>query len=388
MPTFVLERRTADLQSKTGVVRHGVHVVRGSDSILRMREMLIELSLRCGQPGTMEDVTYFLSKPGLLKRVPQLCLIAKRQNLLPEQITVDDLLGALLLYEYEVMGFGMRAFATNDRSGRGTMLALPFQRLKVAAIASRVLLDRGAHMIMLSFRMGSGEADKEDARAFDLPAGRRITADWAWRERTISAYLPLEATYDETLAKLGQKTRRNMRYYRRRAESQLGCTLVPEMAISREEYLAFNRECMYPVAEYVAAWRYDTQKTLTEPVLMGMKDKDGRWLGILGGRRYKDRMEILWQMNRDGLPTYSLSTVMRSYCMEHEIGRGMKRLYFEGGTSHPLHNSFVEEELMDLVVVRQSPIAQMMKRLAKRRVSPDNELADMLKSDEIRWSSC
>jgi hypothetical protein len=66
----------------------------------------------------------------------------------------------------------------------------------------------------------------------------------------------------------------------------------------------------------------------------------------------------------------------------------MKRLYFEGGTSHPLHNSFVEEELMDLVVVRQSPIAQMMKRLAKRRVSPDNELADMLKSDEIRWSSC
>ncbi len=121
---------------------------------------------------------------------------------------------------------------------------------------------------------------------------------------------------------------------------------------------------------------------------MGMKDKDGRWLGILGGRRYKDRMEILWQMNRDGLPTYSLSTVMRSYCMEHEIGRGMKRLYFEGGTSHPLHNSFVEEELMDLVVVRQSPIAQMMKRLAKRRVSPDNELADMLKSDEIRWSSC
>src|SRR5260370_22680415 len=146
------------------------------------------------------------------------------------------------------------------------------------------------------------------------------------------------------------------------------------MASSREEYLAFNRECMYPVAEYVAAWRYDTQKTLTEPVLMGMKDKDGRWLGILGGRRYKDRMEILWQMNRDGLPTYSLSTVMRSYCMEHEIGRGMKRLYFEGGTSHPLHNSFVEEALMDLVGVRQAPLAQSVKRRGRRGGAPRHEL--------------
>src|SRR5260370_35290157 len=110
MPTFALERRKSHSQSEPGSVRHGIHVVRGSDSILRMREMLIELSLRCGQPGTMEDVTYFLSKPGLLKRVPQLCLIAKRQNLLPEQIRVDDLLGHLLLYEYEVMGFGSRSF--------------------------------------------------------------------------------------------------------------------------------------------------------------------------------------------------------------------------------------------------------------------------------------
>src|SRR5260370_42451125 len=107
MPTFALERRKSHSQSEPGSVRHGIHVVRGSDSILRMREMLIGLSLRCGQPGTMEDVTYFLSKPGLLKRVPQLCLIATRQNLLREQITVDELVGALLLYEYEVLDLRM-----------------------------------------------------------------------------------------------------------------------------------------------------------------------------------------------------------------------------------------------------------------------------------------
>jgi hypothetical protein len=388
MPASVVERRRAGLQRAADTVRHGIHVVRGGEAILRMRAMLIELSQRCGQPGTMEDLTYFLSKPGFLKRVPHLYLMVKRQNLVLEEITVDELLGALLLYEYQVLGFGVRAYSSNDRSGRGTMLALPFERLRVAAMASRVLLDRGAHLIMLSFRTGSGETDKESAQIFDFPSSLRITARWARRERSIAAYLELEPSYDATLAQLGQKTRRNMRYYRRRAEAQLGCVFVPEVEIGREEFLAFNRECMYPVPDYVATWRYDTEQTLAEPVLMGMKDGEGRWLGILGGRRHQDRMEILWQMNRDGLAAHSLSTVMRAYCMEHEIERGMKRLYFEGGTAHTLHHSFVQEELMDLVVVRRSPIAWLMKEVAKRRVSADNELADMLKTDDMTWFSC
>ena len=356
-------------------IHQATHVLSGRESILRMREMLIEFSLSCGQSGTMEDITYFLTKPGLLKRIPKLYLIAKTENLRLEQITVGDLMGVVLLFEYKILGVGMRAFATNDRSGRGTMLALPFQRLKVAAIVSRALLDRGAHVIMLSFRTGIGDGDKRDAEIFDVPTLRRTTAKWARRERTIAAYLPLEMTYEGTLAKIGQRTRRNMRYYRRRAEAQLGCRFISKVEIDREEYLAFNRGCMFPVPDRVALWRLDNQKELTQPVLMGMKDKDGSWLSILGGRRHQDRTEILWQMNRDGLPTHSLSTAIRSYYIEHEIGRGMKRFYAEGGTAHSLHHSFVEEELTDLVVVRQSGVAQLMKKLTTRWVPSDNELA-------------
>jgi hypothetical protein len=387
MSDLLVERRRVISQGSGRPVRDALHVVRGSKNILAIREILLEFSERCGQPGTMDDLSYFLSKPGLLKRVPCLFLMVKRQNLKVKELTVDDLVGALFLYEVSVLGFGMRAFATNDRSGRGTMLALPEERLRVAAQASRVLLDRGAHMIMLSFQPGNEETVK-DREALEVPPLGRITAKWAWRERVIPAYLALEESYDATLAKLGSKTRRNLRYYQRKAEAQLGCTLVAEVEIGREEFLAFNRECMYPVRDYVAMWRYDTQKTLSEPVLMGMKDKEGRWLGILGGRRHKDRMEVLWQMNRAGLSTYSLSTVMRAYCMENEIRRRMKRLYFEGGTGHSLNHSFVKEELMDLVVVRRSMLAKWMKMLAKRTVSPDNELADVLKDPGIEWLSC
>ena len=388
MADLVVERRWSIAPGSACAVRHALRVVRGSEEILGIRHILVEFSVRCGQPGTMDDLSYFLSKPGLLKRYPCLLLIVKRQGLKLAELVLDDLVGALLLYEYNVFGFGVRAFATNDRSGRGTMLALPEERLKIAVQASRVLLDLGAHLIMLSFRPGSEDARREEMEEFGFSSSAKVSGEWTWRTREISAYLPLEDTYDGTLAKIGAKTRRNLRCYRRKAEMQLGCRLVTEVEISREEFLGFSRECMYPVRDYVAKWRYDSLKTLTEPVLMGMKDGNGRWMGVLGGRRHKDRMEVLWQMNRDGLSAYSLSTVMRAYCMENEIGRGMKRLYFEGGTAHSLNHSFVTEELMDLVVVRRGLIAKVMKTLAKRTVSSDNELADVLKDPDIGWFPC
>jgi len=43
-----------------------IHIVRGCDSILRLQRVLAELSVKCGQPGVMDDVGYFLSKPGTL----------------------------------------------------------------------------------------------------------------------------------------------------------------------------------------------------------------------------------------------------------------------------------------------------------------------------------
>jgi hypothetical protein len=388
MADLVTQRRGVLPQSSAGQVRYALHVARGVQRILAMRETLVEFSERCGQAGTMDDLSYFLSKPGLLTRVPCLFLIVKRQNLKLEELKVDDLIGALFLYEYSVLGCGIRAFATNDRSGRGTMLALPEQRLKVASIAGRVLLDRGAHIVMLSFRAAGEETDKEDILGLGILPSSRTTADWTWREREIAAYLPLKDSYEGTLATLGKKTRVNMRYYRRRAEAQLGCRFMPEAMLTPQDFVQFNRECMYRVSDRVALWRLKTMQDLKEPVLMGMKDAAGRWLALLGGRRYRDRTEVLWQVNRDGYPTHSLSSVMRSYCIEHEVERGMKRLYFEGGTAHSIHHAFVREELVDLVAVRRSLVGWVMKRVAKRRVSPDNELADVLKDPGTVWLPC
>ena len=393
MADLVIERPLSISWHDDGDLCRVVHLVCGTEPILRMRSMLLEFSERCGQPGTMEDLPYFLSKPGLLERVPYLFLLVKRQDLRPDELAVDDLLGALILYEFRVLGQGLRAFASNDRSGRGTLLALPPLRMKMAGLVSRALLDRGAQMIMLSFRRGGGGSDIESERVgtglFEVPgSSSSIRAAWARREREIAGYLPLLESYDATLATMGQRTRRNLRYYRRRAETQLGCTLVSPVAIGRAEFLAFNRECMYPVRDQVALWRLNVMRELNGPVMLGLQDKDGRWLSLLGGRRNRDRTEILWQMNRDGLSSHSLSTVMRSWLIEHEIAHGMRRLYFEGGTAHSVNHSCVREELTDLVVVRRSWVASMMKRFARHRVYPDNELALVLKDENIPWYRC
>jgi hypothetical protein len=356
-----------------------IHVVSGAASVLRLRQVLAGLSARCDQLGVMDDIEYFLSKPGRLKRVPCLLLVSKTPALNLNQLSPEDLFGAILLYRYKILGLGIGIYTTNDRSGRGSMVAPIALRSAMAKKVSSWLMDRGAFSVMISFRAGSTEPAKPDgsSRSRDSIVQDRI-ARWVWRERDTPDYLPLKKTFDETLATIGQRTRSNLRYYRRRAERDLGCTFIPEIQMDRTEFLAFNGECMYAVPSKIAAWRYDSITKMSDPILMGVKDKDGRWLSLLGGRRHHGETEILWQMNRDGLSVYSLSIVMRSYFLEHEIGRQMVRLSIEGGTSHPMRYSFVKATMTDLVVLRRSWSTVLISKFAKHFVKYDNELALML----------
>jgi len=369
-----------------------VCVVKGHAEVGPLAKLLREFGELCGQPGAMQDLGFFLSKPGAMARMPHLLLVGRGTEMDTSNPKLDDLLGVLLIFEYCAMGRGTGGFATNDRSGRSTLLAMPGCEQKVAALAVQELMKRGAQLVLVSYRAGSqvgGSALRGlDQPPLQLKPRKRSMARWVTRERTIPGYLPLETTFDATLAKIGQRTRSNLRYYRRRAEKQLGCEFWPEVKIERAELLEFNEQCMYAVPAAVAGWRFDSLRELSVPLLMGMKDGEGRWLSLLGGRRYGGRSEILWQMNRDGHAADSLSTVMRSYFIEHEIGAGSTRMYIEGGTPQPIRFSFVEERLMDLAVVRRSALGQMMARLAKYYISPDNELANMLEAQDLVWQDC
>ena len=367
-----------------------VHVVTGRENVLRLSHKLIEFSTLCDQPGAMQDIDYFLSKPGALPRIPHLLLVSRGPDLNLANPNLDDLVGVLLIFEQSLVGYRVGAFATNDRAGRNTLVAQQRDRARVAALASRALLKRGAHLILMSFCADEsfGSAAEVEPPLFEAAQDGRSVARWARRDRTIPGYLPLSVSFDATLAKIGQRTRSNLRYYRRRAEQQLGCVFLPQVEISRGEFLSFNNECMFAVPAEVAGWRYDSLKELANPLLLGVKDRDGRWLSMLGGRRYHDRSELLWQLNREGFAANSLGTVMRSYFIEHEIAQGSRRLYIEGGTENPIRFSFMPENLTDLVVVRRTLVAKAMRMVAKRYISGSNELSRMLGETDLEWLPC
>lgn len=86
------------------VERPVVHCLTGREAVLRLSRSLVELSARCGQPGAMDDIAYFLSKPGALPRIPNLLLVARTSELDLKSPKLDDLLGAMLIFEQNIFG--------------------------------------------------------------------------------------------------------------------------------------------------------------------------------------------------------------------------------------------------------------------------------------------
>ena len=325
-----------------------------------------------------------------MKKLPCLLLVGGRG--------ADAIEGAVLIFEYKTRLGGTRVYAIADATGRRTVIAEPECRARVAAVASRTLIAGGAQVVHISF--SETHAGPEGGIGHEVPAigharhevshelvrGRGVETTWMLEEQDLPLYLPLYASFDETLARIGQRTRSNLRYYRRRCELDLGSRFVAEVCISLREFLAFNRECTYAVPDDLAEWRYETLHGLPNTLLRGVCDRNGRWLSLVGMRGNGRYVEIDWQMNRAELPASSLSTVMRAYLIEHEIGRGTTRLYIEGGTPQPIGRSFLKERVAELTVKRRSIFVWLLQRFGGRLFPVKNRLGQILADPTAEWS--
>ena len=339
--------------------RMETQIVSGQEKVLALKDLLLDLSHRYGQAGAMDHLEYFLSFKDSRWKTPYVVLIG--EHLRQSDMSPRAVLGALLIYEHRMFGYGTRIFATDDVGGRRTLLAPEHARVMFAKVAAKALMAPGARAVVQAFAEGEAVIPVEEP---NTPRPAKIRCAYTSQRRLTRSYLPLLSTLNTTFANIGQKTRFNMRYYRRRAEAQLGCQFVERVEIGRAEFQALNRVCSFPVTDEVAGWRYDSVHRFPGMFLCGIRDRDGRWLSLVGGRRYDDAAEIDWQMNRHDLPAYSLSVVMRGYLIEHEIGRGSRRLFIEGGTPQAMQLSFLTHRVHDLVVVRDSLLLKMLRRSA------------------------
>jgi hypothetical protein len=152
------------------------------------------------------------------------------------------------------------------------------------------------------------------------------------------AVLDLPRCYESFLENLGQKTRRNFRYYRRRSEA-LDRRYIAEVPLP--EFRAATRGLLKK--SVIRARRNGVARALRmfaevdRPILVGLRNSTGEWLSILGGWYESDHAVIFLQMNNDrDYPESSLCTVLRGYLIENAILRGATAILFWSGVSAPL----------------------------------------------------
>lgn len=358
-----------------------VRVLKGCKAILECSAQLEELAARCGQPGAMNWLGYFLEAPEARHKTPYLVLTLRQEGAGP-----DTLESAALLFEYTIGGVRTGAFTTDDMAGFRTIIAPQSERAHMAALAAKALLHCGAHHLLLSYvndSTGSGMAGLEVNQV----------VDWALRQRTSDHTLVLESSFDATLAKLGKNTRRNMRYYRKKLLEKTPCEFVADARglISERKMAELNERSLNPVPEAKLLLRHATACDLGGSFLMGIRSVAGEWLSLAGGWRQDGLTVLNWQMNTGGYEKDSLCTVMRSMLIEHEIEQGTRRLVFYGGTTHSIHHAFEQETVCDLLVRRRSLQGALLRLAAHvfaKRTGPNgqaNFFARTLRGDGLAW---
>jgi hypothetical protein len=346
--------------------------VHGHAQVLALHGKLCHLAECCGQSGVMAYLPFFLSTCRFGGKVPHLLL-------LPD--LAGELQAAVLFYEYGIGSVSSGIFVPADHCGERSVLAPEALRTLVAWQAAQFLIDCGAHLVLITLRDHDFSSTDSDVSR-DLRLSSRTCAS---RRRIVLRTLPVAATFDATVVGMGSHTRRNLRHFRRLAESEFGATFVPEAELSESEFLALNHRSLYPILPWMAKWRFRYARRSPGSVFAGLRAKDGSWLSMIGGRRCHGTTYIDWQMNLKDFPAFSIGTALRAYLIEHEVARGTLLLTFEDGTPHSMNRAFVPENVTDLLLARRSLSRKILRNVAARIPSKSNVLAGTILAETLVW---
>ena len=365
-----------------------IRVLQGRARILPWAPALESLAARCGQHGACHWLHFFLNGATARFKHPMLVLQAQAGFdpgcLTPENVDASQLRAAVLLSEYRPAGLRTHIVTTDDEGGWRSVVAMPADRRQAAAHALRAALSMGAHLAVATIDVSSPATTPSPPAQLPLRA--------ATRSRAVSMRLPLAPTLEDTLATMGRSTRVNMRYYRRKLESEHDIEFVAEplQHIALDEIARFQRASRYPSAPREFLRRIEACQD-RGGYISGLRVRGGPWLSFAGGWR-QDRTSVLYmQINSPDWGKASLSMVMRSFLIEDEIRRGSDELLFFGGTPHSIHHAFTVNTVEDLLVRRESGLAELLVRtlpLARSRISPvgrSNFLAGMLCDPHLTW---
>jgi len=368
-------------------------IISGREDILAHRETLEQLARHCGKATAMHGLEYYFNRPENLKKQPHLVIVSSRpqhsSNLDPASI-----LGAALFYEYQLWGIGTGVMVSPDYAAHRAVIAEPERCAQIGSLACSALLRETAHIVLCSFqqqalRLG-GVLQAADANP---PFSEQVAGRWAFASREIPDSLQLNPTYDETLAKLGKRTRHHLRLFRKRIEQHTPCHYIADATarVSAEELSSLNANSLNPIPDDAFRLQWESCVEQAGGFISGLRTTDGQWLSLIGGWRQDDTTLLQWQMNTAGYERFSLSIAARAFFLEHEIAQGARSLRIEGGTPHSLSNSFSKVRVVDLIVRRRSlraTIYMLVAAVAARMaalIGKRNFVVDCLCHKDLDW---
>lgn len=274
---------------------------------------------------------------------------------------------AVLLYSRRQLGFPTGVVKGGNGSGDGAVIAPASLRTAVlAAAAERVLAMPWVHTVLVSVRGATGLDGGLPGRAV------RQTS----RARPVGTHLSLDGGFEGLMSRIRPRSRRNYRYFRRRAEREIGATFLPSLQPHEavEAVAALQGVAMHPVP-YGRAMRFEAAIRSTPGYFaMGVRDGEGQWLSYLSGWRQPEGTFVEWQLNHKEFEARSLSTVMRTYLIEHEAMRGVPQIVFVGGTSLALGRYCAPERCFDILATRQGVRGFIVQHLIPR-LRPQSQIA-------------
>ncbi len=296
-------------------------VLRGHQAIMGMRHEITELLDRTGQSDNpLLRLDFFLGRVALFPGNRPVALLVRSAFCLE---------GVVFLYEKTFCGIPtgyLRGF--DHLTGESSVIAPEELRVSFLQWAvHHLFVKTSARVAWATVRIGVAEPI-----AIGEPLRHpRVEAGSASREYR----LKLGDTFEAMLSHFGSHTRRNLRYYRRRAEKELEASFHPQLTVAEsDEALQQLSKCSFqPFPVSPAEWRKMDGLLRTQPgyFAMGLR-ANGEWISYLVGVRKRKLTYVFIQMNHNGFARYSLSTVLRSYFFEHEIERGQEEVNFVNGT--------------------------------------------------------
>jgi hypothetical protein len=325
-----------------------LEILQSRDAVARLSSAIASLAhSTIRDPDVTYTPDYFLPRVGS-SRVPR--VVACYEG--------GKLTGVLYAEELRICGINTGWAFGGDYMGRGLVLAAPEREAEVVAIATEHLLANGIHALRFTWRASGHEmlpvvAIQQSKIQVWCKSEYKEEGDW----------LRLAPTYEEFLTRLGSHTRRNLRYYRRKAEAQ-GYTYVP--SVSAEEYhAAISR--LNDVADYPTDPGRDERDErffgqFPQHLLVGLRGPDGQFVSIIGAVQSGEHLHVLTQLNDESLRKLSISLVLRGYLIEQLIREGFTSVHFVNGASRMLGRFCEPLLLRTLAIDRTRSIVHPLKQ--------------------------